>query len=479
MKRTSSKARGHLRKPLRAKSRFCQGARTGSAVASKPSRTDPRVPASLATEHLSVTALHPDPHNARVHGEDQLAALERAIRRFGFTQPIVLDDGNVIAGGHARWEVAKRLKMSEVPCVRLRGMSAADRKAYAIAENRLAELAGWDRGALAAELDAIVELDVDYDLTVTGFTTPELDNLQLGESEPYADADDDETDQIDNDQPAVTRSSDLWLLGQHRLLCADARDASAYERVLGGASAALTITDPPYNVHIDGHVSGKGRTRHAEFAMATGEMTPGQFEAFLATFLQHCTRYSRSGTLVYVFMDWRHLPELLAAGRRVGLDLINTCVWVKTNAGMGSLYRSQHELVLVFAWGKAKRRNNVQLGRHGRNRSNVWQYAGANSFRRGRMADLAAHPTVKPVALVADAILDVTDRGDAVLDPFAGSGTAILACERTGRRACAIELEPRYVDVAIRRWEARTGLQALHEARGQTFAELAQERGAL
>jgi DNA modification methylase len=280
------------------------------------------------------------------------------------------------------------------------------------------------------------------------------------------------------DGPPVTAPGDLWCLGRHRVLCADASSAAAFELVMAGKAAQLVFTDPPYNVPIDGHVCGLGRTRHPDFAMASGEMSEAEFTAFLATVLGHAAGHSADGALHFVFMDWRHLTELLTAGRAIYRELKNLCVWVKDNGGMGSLYRSQHELVLVFKNGSAPHVNNVELGRHGRNRSNVWRHPGVNSLHAGRLADLRLHPTVKPVQLVADAILDASKRRAVVLDPFLGSGTTLLAAERTARHACGLELEPRYVDVAIRRWQEHTGRAAVHVESGLTFDELAEHRAA-
>jgi DNA modification methylase len=245
---------------------------------------------------------------------------------------------------------------------------------------------------------------------------------------------------------------------------------------MGADQAALVITDPPYNVAIEGHVSGKGCTRHREFAMATGEMSEGEFIASLHRFLAAALTGAAPTVLLYVFMDWRHLYEALTAARGLGLELINLCVWNKTNGGMGSLYRSKHELVLVLGRGGDPHRNNVELGKHGRSRTNVWDYAGLNTFRSGRDAELAMHPTVKPVAMIADAIRDVTTRGDLVLDPFGGSGTILIAAEKTGRRARSTEIDPHYCNVAIRRWEAFTGKSAVLSATGETFEDVAERR---
>ena len=287
---------------------------------------------------------------------------------------------------------------------------------------------------------------------------------------------DDEWIGIDPALPAVSRRGDLWQLGPHRILCADALDPASYAHLLGDKTADLVFVDPPYNVRIEGHVSGLGRAHHAEFAMASGEMSEADFTAFLEKSLAHHAAHSKDGALHYVCMDWRHTGELLAASRPVYIECKNLCVWVKTNAGMGSLYRSQHELVYVFKVGTAPHINNVDLGRHGRTRSNVWRYAGANAFGSERDETLAIHPTVKPVRLVADAILDCSRRGDRVLDGFAGSGTTLLAAERTGRVGYGLEIEPRYVDASIRRLAEHAGLDAVHVETGLSFHEMAKTR---
>ena len=275
----------------------------------------------------------------------------------------------------------------------------------------------------------------------------------------------------------MSRVGDLWLLGDHRLLCGDATKLASYGSLLGGERAQLVFVDPPYNVRIDGHVCGSGSIKHREFEMAAGEMSEAQFTGFLTTVLERLAQHSADGSIHYVCMDWRHIFELLAAGRAAYSELKNLCVWNKDNGGMGSLYRSKHELVLVFKHGSGAHINNVELGRHGRNRTNVWDYAGVNSFGAGRLDDLAMHPTVKPVALVADAIMDCSHRGGIVLDCFGGSGTTLIAAEQTGRHGRLIELDPAYVDVAIRRFAKLTGEKVTQAASGLTFAEIRDQRG--
>ena len=271
--------------------------------------------------------------------------------------------------------------------------------------------------------------------------------------------------------PAVTRPGDIWRIGSHRLICGNSTRSETYQALLGEQRAQLVFTDPPYNVPISGHVGGLGAVQHREFAMASGEMSPAEFTAFLQTVFGHLAAYSVDGSIHFQCMDWRHLQEMLAAGTAAYSDLKNLCVWAKNNGGMGSLYRSQHELVFVFKSGTAPHINNVELGKHGRYRTNVWSYAGVNSFG-GDRDDLSLHPTVKPVAMVADAIRDCSHRKAIVLDAFVGSGTTLIAAEKTGRRGYGIEIDPAYCDVTICRLHAVCGLDAVLEATGQRFAEV-------
>jgi DNA modification methylase len=344
--------------------------------------------------------------------------------------------------------------------VKLAHLSELDKRAYILADNRLAEKAGWDREILAIELQALVGLDFEVELT--GFETAEVD-LILDEAREACGETGDDGDQIPaySAGPAVTRLGDLWTLGCHRLLCADARQRASYEALLDDAKADFVFTDPPYNVPIDGHVCGLGRIRHADFAMGCGEMSEAEFTGFLKTIYSELVAHAVDGCIHQICMDWRHMPEMLAAGHSVFSELKNLCVWSKNNAGMGTFYRSRHELVFVWKSGAAPHINTFELGQHGRSRSNVWEYPGVNSLKPGRLNELAMHPTVKPVALVADAIKDCSKRNSLVLDPFAGSGTILIAAERTGRRARALEIDPNYVDVAIRRWEHYSGKSAV------------------
>jgi DNA modification methylase len=423
-----------------------------------------------------IADLTPYSRNPRVHSKAQIRQIARSIEQFGWTLPILIDtDGGIIAG-HARLEAAKLLGLDQVPTLCLEGLSEGQKRAYVIADNRLAECARWDLDLLGQELQVLSEVDLDFDLSVIGFETAEIDLLIDGVAPESEDEDANRLPEGADAMTAVSRHEDLWELGDHRLLCGDTRSLLDCQALLGGDEAQMVFTDPPYNVAIDGHVCGSGAIKHREFAMASGEMSADEFGAFLTTALSNLAAVSQDGAVHFVCIDWRHIPELLGAAKDVYTATQSLCIWVKNNGGMGSLYRSQHELIYVFKCGHAPHINNIELGRHGRNRTNVWRYPGISSLGKDRQAQLAMHPTVKPVALVTDAIRDCSHRGGLILDGFAGSGTTIIAAEKTGRRARCLEIDPHYVDTAIRRWEAYTGAQAIETASGQTFAEVAQAR---
>ena len=429
----------------------------------------------LQIEYLPINALRPRDRNARTHSKRQISQIERSIYQYGFVNSILVDEDNRIIAGHGRWQAAKVAKLDTVPVVRLSHLSETQKRAYVIADNRLAEKAGWDPEILAIEFQGLIELGFDVELT--GFEIAEVDIV-------LEDADDSERRTNTPDDhvpeplpgPPVSQPGDLWIMGPHRAFCGDARSQYSYDKLLGGSKADMVATDPPYNVRIAGHVSGLGKIRHSEFAMASGEMKPDDFADFLEAVLLLAARASRDGALHFVFMDWRHIEELMRAAKKAYSQFLNLCIWNKTNGGMGSLYRSKHELVFVYKVGDAPHVNNVDLGRHGRYRTNVWDYAGVNTFRVGRLDELAMHPTVKPVALVADAIKDASRRSNIILDPFAGSGTTIIAAETTGRRGYAMEVDSKYVDVIVRRWQLLTGKDAILESTGATFEDTRNSR---
>jgi DNA modification methylase len=427
----------------------------------------------LAVEYLPLRSLHPWSGNARTHSKRQIQQIAGSIREFGFTNPILIDRKSTVVAGHGRIEAAKLLGISKVPTIRLEHLSDEQKRAYIIADNRLAEKAGWDREILAIELQHLSALELDFELEITGFETAEIDLLMDGATTGKKDPAD-ATPPIES--TIVSRTSDIWRLGEHRLLCGDARDYVACEILFEHERACLVFADPPFNVRIQGHAGGLGAIKHREFAMASGEMTPQHFVEFLHAVFANAARLSLDGAIHYICMDWRHIEELLTATKTLYSEFKNLCVWNKDNGGMGSLYRSKHELVFVFKVGTGPHVNNIDLGRTGRYRTNVWDYAGVNTLRTDRLQDLAMHPTVKPVALVVDAIRDCSRRKDIIFDPFAGSGTTIIAAEKSGRRARAIEIDPAYVDVAVRRWQTLTGGTAIHAVSGKTFVDVAEER---
>lgn len=424
----------------------------------------------LKMTYRKVDDLKPYAGNARTHSAKQITQIAASIRQFGFTNPVLVDGASGIVAGHGRVAAARQLGMTEVPVIELAHLSEAERRAYVIADNRLAELAGWDRDILAIELQALSEMDLDFDLEITGYETAELDLLLDGPAADQTDPDDDIAGMKTG--PAVTRPGDIWLLGKHRLICGDARHPDTFTALMESDRAKAVFTDPPYNVKIGGHVCGSGAIQHREFAMASGEMDVAGFTAFLGSTLGAMADVSVDGAIHFVCMDWRHMGELRSAGDKVYSELKNLVVWKKSNGGMGTFYRSQHELVFVYKVGTAPHTNTFGLGDTGRYRTNVWDYPGVNSFGANQK-DLALHPTVKPVALVADAIKDVTRRGEIVLDGFGGSGTTLIAAERTGRVARLVELDPLYCDVICRRYEARTGRPARLCGTEQIFSDVA------
>ncbi len=430
-------------------------------------KTDDR---SLVVKYHETSRLTADKKNPRLHSSKQIKQLARSIESFGFNTPLLVDRNLVVVSGAGRLAAAKLLGLTQVPTICLDHLSPAKRRAFMIADNKLSELSTWDEKILAEHLQELATQEIDFDLEAMGFEVPEFELLVAPTGSTSVTKDDME-EPIAPPTIPISQVGDLWRLGRHLLLCGSALESSSYSRVLEGKQANIIFTDPPFNVSIPGHASGLGSANHSDFVMASGEMTPEQFTDFLMVACRHMATHSKDGAIHFICMDWRHVGELHAAGNSVYSDFKNICVWVKSNAGMGSLYRSQHEFIFVFKNGNASHLNNVQLGRFGRNRTNVWSYPGANMSANGdeEGALLMMHPTVKPVTLVADALMDCSNRKALVLDPFVGSGTTIIAAERTGRCARAIEMDPRYVDVAIRRWERFTRSHAVHAVTGQQF----------
>jgi DNA modification methylase len=422
-------------------------------------------------EMVPLRSLKPAERNARTHSKKQIRQIAESMKRFGVINPLIVNDRGQIIAGHGRFEAAKLLGLKIVPVIRLTDLNETEIRAYMLADNKLAQNAGWDREVLALELEQlqIAFPEINLDLAITGFDPGEVDSIMVDFAEDRANPAD-ELPELETDVTA--RMGDLFILGRHRLIVGDARDEQAFVRLMQSNLAEMAFLDPPYNVRIDGNAAGHGRIKHREFSCASGEMTPDQFVRFLETTLGMCARFTIDGGITYCCMDWRHAAELLQAGAAVYDELKNICVWAKTTPGLGSFYRSQHEFVFVYKRGTAPHLSTIQLGQHGRSRSNVWTYAGVNTFRAGRMDDLKMHPTVKPVALISDAMRDCSRRGSIVLDAFAGSGSTITAAEQIGRQAYCIEIDPQYVDVAIRRWQHMTGKDAILETTGQTFEEM-------
>ena len=427
---------------------------------------------NLAVEYCPASNLKPDPGNARVHPRAQIKQIADSIRANGFVNPVLVDEADILIAGHGRLLAAKTLDLDQIPFIRLSGLTELQKRTLRIADNRIAQGAGWDFDLLKIELDTLSGLDLSFDLTLTGFSAPEIDRI-LSEGDAADPADDEVPPHQD---VAVSKLGDIWMLGDHRVGCGDCSDDAFVDAVMGGRTADAAFVDPPYNIRISGNAVGKGR--HKEFVMASGELADDEFARLLKSWCGSIARVSRHGAVHFICMDHRHMEELLAAGREVYGARLNICVWNKSNAGMGSLYRSKHGMVAVFRVGEAAHYNAVELGKNGRNRTNVWDYASVNSRRGSRRHDLDLHPTVKPAAMVADAIRDVTRRGDLVIDTFLGSGTTLIACERTGRRFCGMDLDPSYVDVAVRRWIAMTGGRVTCAASGEDLEARAKALGA-
>lgn len=450
-----------------------------SANLEKKARISRSPSPALSIAYLPTASVKLNPRNPRLHTDKQVLQIARSIQTFGFTVPIAVDSTLTVIAGHGRVLAARLLGMTELPTISLQHLTAAQLNAFMIADNRLTENASWDRQLLAEQFKGLSEVELDFALDVTGFETAEIDLIIEG-AEPAIEGEEDPDDALPETAGArVSHADDLWLLGRHRIFCGNSLNDDSYSALMADRRADMVFTDPPYNVKIAGHAGGLGAIQHQNFKMACGEMTESQFTDFLTQVFTSLAFHSAEGSLHYYFMDWRHMGEILVAGKHAYAELKNLCIWSKGCGGMGSLYRSAHELVFVFKNGKDRHRNNVQLGQFGRYRTNVWSYPGVNSFARttdeGNLLEL--HPTVKPVSLVADAIMDVSARGNVVLDAFLGSGTTLIAAERTGRICYGIEIDPLYVDTAVRRWQAFTGLEATHGISGRSFNEIDQEAG--
>jgi DNA modification methylase len=433
---------------------------------------------NLKIIYRRIDELKPDPANPRRHTKKQIRKIAGSIKAFGFSVPILVDrDGNVIAG-HGRLLAVRQLGCSEVPTLCLDHLSRAQARAFMIADNRLTDISTWDNRVLAQQLKDLSLLGLDFSLELTGFEMPEID-LRIESLEKPLSRKDDPADQM-HELPAdapLSKIRDLWILGDHRVLCGTALDSAAYTALMGAERAATVFTELPYNIPVVGSASGLGTIHQRPCSMASGETNRAEFATFLGQVFRNLAGFSIDGSLHYVCIDWCHTEELLSASRDVYGALKDLCVWIKDEGGSGSLYRSQHELVFVFKHGRAEHRNNAQRGRFRRNRSNVWHYPEAKSVARRRKGGSlrAMQATAKPVAMVADAILDGSARGEIVLDSFLGGGTTLIAAARTGRRCFGLEFNPSQVDTIIHRWQTLTGGRARNAASGRSFDDLALE----
>lgn len=426
--------------------------------------------AEIKVTYVDLNSLKTYQNNPKDHPQKQVHQIADSIKKFGFNNPILIDENNEIIAGHGRYMAAQQLQMETVPVIRLTHLDETQKRVYRLADNKISENGGWNKELLAMEISDLEQIYVD-DIKITGFEQVELNNLIVA---PTPDKKLNKIEFIPEDE-IVTQPGDIWQLGRHKIICANSLDEESFARLLSDKRADMVIQDPPYNVKISGHVCGCGNIHHDEFAMASGEMSPEEFTKFLTDNFTLCQKYSNDGAMQYNFMDWRHITEVKTALDSVFGNFINLCIWAKTSGDMGSLYRSQHELCFVYKNGDAPNVNNIQLGKYGRYRTNVWNYAGVNAFG-GHRDDLKMHPTVKPVEMIRDAILDVTNLHDTVLDSFLGSGSTLIACEQIERTCLGIELEPKYIDTTIRRFQKLFGTDAVNISNGKTYNELLQEK---
>ncbi|TMJ20535.1 MAG: DNA methylase N-4 [Alphaproteobacteria bacterium] len=422
----------------------------------------------LQIEMVPHGSIHPNPQNPRRHNRKQRGQMKSSLRRFGFKGALIVDkETGMILAGNALWEAAGELGMDEVPVIRASFATEADRRAFILAHNKLADLSSFDAEIVAEELKFL--FDSGYDFEVTGFTTNDLDFSIVSEPEPN-----EIIELPDPNARAVSRLGDLWHVGPHRILCGNSLDTVSYEALLADELADMIFSDPPYGVRINGHVSGLGKIRHREFEMMSGEQSPAELIAFFRRIFRNCVQFSRAASIHYHCIDWRHARQMQDAADGVYTEFKQLVVWDKGSGAMGAFYRSQHELILVFKSGRGRHTNNFELGQQ-RYRTNIWRYDGAAQFRKGRQEDLEAHPSVKSTAMVIDAIRDCSNTGDLILDPFAGSGTTAAAAHHAGRRCATVEIDPLYVDTALKRLCKVTGRPAIH-ADGRTFDEVAADR---
>ena len=430
---------------------------------------------ALVFENLKVADIHGYEHNAKTHPESQVQQIISSITKFGFNNPILIDENNEIIAGHGRFMAAQAMNLETVPTVKLSHLTDAQKRAYRLADNKIAENGGWNKELLSLEIKDLEKICLNDNFVIQdiGFNDAELDSIVNFTDAKVINQKTNAVPFIPEDE-IISKPGDIWQLGKHRIICGNSLNPKTFAKLFENDKANMVLQDPPYNVKIDGHVCGSGTVKHKEFAMASGEMTTNEFTKFLETNFNLCKQYSKDGSLHYNFMDWRHILEITTAGQSVFDKFINMCVWGKTSGGMGSLYRSQHELCFIFQNGKESHNNNVQLGKYGRDRTNVWQYAGVNTFGKHKQ-DGIMHPTVKPVEMLKDAMLDVSKRGDIVLDSFLGSGSTLIACQQSGRICYGIEYEPLYIDTTIRRFQNLFGIDAINLSIGKTYNELLKE----
>jgi DNA modification methylase len=442
-------------------------ARTSSSSAVRRNDIMPKL--DLVT--LPIGILRSTPNKTRKLDPAHVREIATAIATFGFSAPVLIGNGSTIIDGEARVEAARQLGLDRVPCIQVGHLTEMDQRTLRLAINRLGEKGEWDLDVLQIEFKEM--LDFDAPIEVTGFTLDEIDQILLGEEAQGV-----ETEPLapEANTAAVARPGDVFVLGPHRIICGDATNPDVLAELMGRearGTARLVLTDEPYNVPIAGHVSGGG---HREFAMASGEMTNPEFLAFNEAWMAAVLPYLREGGVFGTFIDWRGNPIVHAAATRLSLTPLNLIVWAKTNGGMGSLYRSQHELLPLFKKGSVPHVNNIALGKRGRWRSNLWTYPGASSLGSDARRGLQDHPTVKPTAMLEDALLDLTNRGELVVDPFLGSGSTLIAAHMTGRVCRGVELDPLYADVIVRRFEAMTGETSLLAGTGERFVDLEARR---
>jgi len=431
---------------------------------------DPQIMNHPRIEQLPTSELRENPNNARTHDDKQYAALEAAIRKFSWLVPIVVDADLMILAGNARFEVAKRMGLETVPCIRADHLSETDKRAFALGENRLAEISGWNPELLQKELDAL--FNVGFEIETIGFSTKDLTIAPV----PQNAEEDDSIPPIA--EHAVTQPGYAWRVGPHIIVQGDSQQAEPFEKGLQGRVADMVFGDLPYNLPVDGFVRGKGgKNRFREFAFASGEMTPPEFTAFQRAIFRNCVRFSKPASIHFQCMDNRHLREILDAADGVYTEFKQLIVWDKQAGGLGSFYRSQYELIFVFKSGRGKHTNTFGLGQHGRFRTNLWSYPGIGAMGKGRAKELACHATPKSIPMVMDAIRDCSHPGELILDPCLGSGVTGAAAHKTGRVCVGIEIDPLYVDVAVKRLAAVTGIEPILEGDGRTFNEIAATRG--